>query len=1407
MSAIDTSNVPQPALLEALAGVRRKAKTLSVLFGVGVVVASTVLAMVLLVFMDWLFNLRVVPRMAFLFIALLGIGYALWKWVARPIMARLTIGDVAGHVETVFPQFEDRIRSTVDFVKSDSPGSDVMKRRVVNEADRAAAAVDLNQALVFKPVGYSLAAGVGALLLAGILAFFFSDLLGIATQRFTGADVKYPRTQKIAMVNALPAKVAAGQRFDLKMKLEKGDKPNLKATVFIKYDNGAVEKQLMTRGTDGTYQASLDARGSGMSVWVAAGDDQTEAKSIAVVQRLAISRVEAMVTPPSYAKLEGMTVNLSEAPAAVVHGSTVQLKVTFNKALMPGQPVELESVKPDAKLPEIKWENSSEAVAVGTMVAGESMRFRIHATDVDNFQNPALEEYDIVVRPDQNPTVIIETPRRNEERTANAVVPLEALAEDDFDISTMTLVVERVADKKHAEIALEGWQKVDSSGDRRRFRIKHQWELSELKDANGAPFDLKPGDVLEYYVRVTDNYDYNGQKHAPVNSGKLKIHVISQEQLNVLITDALRAVAEKVRTTHNAQKRTQTETTNLKKDSEEKPQMDAGDRTALNRIGEQQGTIAQQTKQMAGTVADIEKRLDENRAQSQELKDITREVKTTLNDAAENAMSEATRKLNEASDKADPKASLGRDGKPDAKKSEQNQQSRNDAMNQAEQKQQEAADQLAKAMDKMSNLGTFESLIQKVRDALANQQALSKQTQETGKQTIGKKPEDLTAEQKKKLDDIAKAQQEQAKNTEKIAEQLNKASTQTQKSDPAASQAMKQAAQQAQQQQVSQSQSQAAQQAQQNQQAQAQAKQKQAELGLQIMLDTLREAERRKLEQLAKELTKLQDLIATLIRRQAGHNIDNLRIQDKEPALKLITEELLKKAERVADKQPAKPDAPGLTNSQITTERNARDVSKSAEEVQKSGAEIAALLTKAAGLMERAVVTLKEVRLPEAFDPSQVRALATLEDAKTLTDKALQEVQDQQEEANKETVRAAYEKIKAEQVVINTKTTDIDGKKKPDGTLGAIESKLSVQLSGTQGALSDRTKALEKALQDLGGVVYVWANKDIVGSMNDVKDDLVKPETGAATQAEELRIVEQLDAMIRNLAIKKKEKEFHQQAGGGGGGGACKPGLPSEAELRLLKELQIAINKATKTIGGQPKPDQAKLVALGNRQGELRNLLDTMMQKASQGEVKLEPEPDPKDRLPEEANAGDIENQELDDFLKNGKSSDDQLADDVKLVGQRMARSRQRLALDNDPGKTTQAIQERILKNLDHLIKLAQQQEAQARRQPGNRQGQGQQAQRPQQGQDLGLQKTGQQGKQSQPNKSNNGATTEQGGGTQDNTASGQDIRGKASEWGSLTPRIRDAVIEGSNDKTIEKYEKFTRDYYESMSKKGSEER
>ena len=178
------------------------------------------------------------------------------------------------------------------------------------------------------------------------------------------------------------------------------------------------------------------------------------------------------------------------------------------------------------------------------------------------------------------------------------------------------------------------------------------------------------------------------------------------------------------------------------------------------------------------------------------------------------------------------------------------------------------------------------------------------------------------------------------------------------------------------------------------------------------------------------------------------------------------------------------------------------------------------------------------------------------------------------------------------------------------------------QLPPEQGKLSETAEGLGKELEKIGSIVYVWANKDIVRSMNDVKDDLAKPDTGAVTQAEQTRIAEQLQSMIDNLVEKPKQGKFAQKGSGGGTKGGVK--MPTETELRLLKGLQQAVNRGTTRVAADPKKDDARkrvLVDLGGRQGELRGLLDQLMQKASEGKVKLGPEPDNRDQLPEEAKA------------------------------------------------------------------------------------------------------------------------------------------------------------------------------------------
>jgi hypothetical protein len=271
--------------------------------------------------------------------------------------------------------------------------------------------------------------------------------------------------------------------------------------------------------------------------------------------------------------------------------------------------------------------------------------------------------------------------------------------------------------------------------------------------------------------------------------------------------------------------------------------------------------------------------------------------------------------------------------------------------------------------------------------------------------------------------------------------------------------------------------------------------------------------------------------------------------------------------------------------------------------------------------------------------------------------------------------------------------------------------------------------------------------------------------------------------------------------------------MPTDVELRLLKDLQRAVNKATTVIDAEVKKaggkkDEQKLLGLGGRQGELRNLLDQLIKAASEGKIALAPEPKDKEKLPEEAGQDEIEEQEFAKDLLEGKLEADTVERTVKLVGDRMGRSRQRLALDNDPGKVTQDIQKRIVLDLDNLIKLAQQQQQQGGKpqpgqgQPGQKPGQpqpgqeGQQNAKGEQGQQPGQPETG--GEQA----ANDSSMPGQGGSQQDLS---RELTEKLTEWGGITQRDRGAVMEGKGETTAEKYQKYVEDYYRELAKKASE--
>jgi hypothetical protein len=1388
--------MPPQALIDSLKHLRIRVRRLTILRGLALFISSSAGLLLAVILLDYLLNLPAIPRLVVMVAAATAAIYCLIRWVGQPIRSAMGISEIAARLEEAFPQFDDRLRSAVDFSTRTSPGSRIMQDRVMTQAADLASQTDLGSAIVTKPVWYSLAGAGGSILALALIALLAGNeyLIPAISRLLTPFDARpWPKRVQIALDSQLPTRIPEGRQIDVRIRLVKGDKPSRQAELCWDWGDGRTEKELMTRGPDGVYTASLDTHGQGtLHVWTQAGDDSTDPHAIAVVEPLGIKSVQLVVTPPPYTREPPSTLQLDSAAATVVYGSTLSLQATFNKDIDSAHSPTVLPGQSESKSPTIAWDAPLGPVASGHWIARDTVAFGLRATDSDGFSNTDASEYQVIVRPDQPPDVQITYPEHNEECTPQAIVPLRAIAEDDFGISSLRLVVMRLGDSPQTLASVDlitsgspangaSWSQTESAGDLRRWQLDYPWDLSRIQPA------LKPGDLIEYHLEVTDNFSFEGKTHPPVSSSRFRIAIVSQDQFAGIMSDLVGQIRQQIVDIRNTQRSLKDETADLQKQTASQKQLTLADLAQAQSLVASQTTAASQARSASQRLADLVRRMDENKSAAQDLRSMTATVRDSLADVAEHPMKSAAAQIDTAKEMSSDQRSAQLDN--------------------AQQNQEQAARQLDEAATRMGEAGGLPKEIEQLQEILAEQSRISRASDQVGLANLGKTPDQMSAQDRAQQQKNADDQNALAAKVDKTIEQMNTLASRLSKSDPASASAMQQAAQSGQQQSVAAQMRASSQAQQQNQQSAAQQAQSQAQVGLQMMLRQLEEAQRHKLEELVRQLADMQQQIQSLIRQQAALNYQNLALRNGDILAKTdpkIIADLIDKALWTAGHVPPIPDLDTQTRLQEQNERNSRSVGQQAESLP-DGSALAVGLDRAAQQMSRAISFLRDDsltdsdRLSSAYDPPQIEALAALvQTADTLAEQ-IRRNNDQLNQQKKDSLRAQYEKILTAQKQIDTDTRALDqSPRTPDGQLSHRDSIRLRQLPGTQSDLADQTAKLQDDLSALGGIVYVWANNDITSAMRDVQDDLALAQTGAVTQTQQQRIEDQLQAMVESLKVKPKVSQFnrgHNPAGAGRGGQGGAPPLPPEAELRLLKRLQQAINKSTITLSQLPGAPQSKLVALGQRQGELRTLLQQLLDKSTRGQISLGPE-DSKQKLPEEASDEDVDNQELEHVLLNGdgQPDPDQVKNDVSLVGQRMSRSHLRLADNHDPGKTTQDIQHRILDNLDSLIEMARAEQAEPK--PG--QGQPSQATDPTQGPQPDNQANGNQ-KPTQITGNTPAATATNNRDVNTTGTPTTDITQTLKEWGALSPRKRAAVIEAATEKPVEKFRTLIDDYYKAL--------
>jgi hypothetical protein len=1652
--------MPPTTLIDSLHAVRRKVRLLAIASGMGVATVAAVGLLAALVVVDWTLVLDKFPRMLFLGAAGAAFVYVLWRWLLKPAVARLNIGDVAGRLEHTFPQFDDRLRSTVNFVQGEIPGSAAMQNRVAAEASAMASHVDLGRVIRHRPVYLATSSGLlAALLLAGVFLFgSHADWFRVAANRLLLGDAQWPKSVEIAVDGTLPSHVPIGQSVHVKAHLTRGDKESRRVSIYYRYDDGQWQQSEMKRGADGTYSAILSTKivlaagrtSSNLQTRIEAGDDSQTLPTVSVVPPLQILRADAELTPPPYLQAEKFpSVNLAEAKAVAVFGSQVAIRFTFNKPLESGM-TRLETVNPRQPIPAFSWEASS---APGVVVASFSprsimralpvpspsgfttFRLKVRATDTDGLLNGEGDEFEFTIKDDQLPTVEIVQPKEwsREDRTAIAGFDIAALARDDFGIHAAQLVVDRVkseapaegaaptapgpatqpAARSHWEIPLVNppgtadspefagsptaalgatFEPTEGTPELRAFAIGYHLELESLLGG-----DLKKGDVLEYYVRVRDNFMLEDKVHPVsyfssyrwVKSGKVTVTIISMQEFmqrkEIEVAQHQQGIKILAASEHLQNLETQT----LKAGMEKNKKYDPADQAQTERLARDQSQTQTQTNEHAEGLKRILKEMAENKAPKEGLQKNVGEVENDLRKTANKEMRDARNNLDAARDPqfakadadpkpadpklgdpklndpqasdskadgakkdeqkqgepkpgepkqgdskpgdpksanpkqgeqkpgdpkagdpkagdpkqgdpktaaaktgeqkpGDPKAGDPKSGDPKqgdpktavAKASEQKpadpkagdpkagdpkagnpkagdpktgdpkagdpkagdpkagdpkagdpkagdpkagdpkagdpkpgdpksqeQKQRENALAKASDNQQKAEENLNKAMNKLGQLDGVQAAIEALQNAKNQQKALEDKFREANKTNAGKKPEQLTKPDQEKNKELAQDQKDQAANLDRALENMQKAAEKMSKQDPAA-ETMKQASQMGKQKGLSGKQKQAAEDMKQNQQAKAQKNQHEVELGIDELINKLKEAQRKQLEELARKLAEMQQLVNDLVQRQAGHNIDNLLIQGGVKRFEQLEQkdrdELLTSAGREAKDLTVAPKLSELSPHQEQTYDKTVSLAKKAETLPEPASSVK--LTEAAGHMERAVVHLRAAKLPDAYKPPQLEAFVALLDAKKLIDEAAKKAQDDVDDDDKETIKEMYIAMLAKQKEIGAEIRRVDALPRDNGDLPRAEVKKLEAQGDKQGELIKKAGEIGEQLKKLESVVYDWANKDIMKAMGKVKDNLAKPDTSRPTQVAEKHAEDQLQDMIDSLVTKKRKSPFDNRAqGGGGGGGQKKPKMPSEVELRLLKKNQEAVNEGTIEEAKKKQKDKEELLALGDRQHEIRGVFDKVLKQAGNAEgVGAKPA---KDTLPEDAKKDDIDDDELQRDLLGGKGIKQEKVDTgTKITGDRMYIAGDRLKVRNDPGPVTQLIQKRIVINIDELIKMAQQTQSNSKPKPSKAKGDEVKLAKvgdgdPQPGGKKPGSKQQKKGGQNPAEQS----SLSQGGAPQTDTS--KDIKLIQQEWATLHPRERKAVQEGGGEEVIPKYRSLVEEYFKSLSEQASKKK
>lgn len=814
--------------LDHLETLRRRATTLAITRHALRALAVFLLVLLGLSAVDFLLRFPAPVRLVMLLV-LLGFATRVVVRLIRPANWQTSLARFALAIERQAPMYRGRLAAAVELASSsssqDDPAARALQQRAIEQLDELPSLTSLKRLYDLKPLRIWSAMASIAIVIWLVFALLAPSFAVSAVTRWLTPWAAGPWPTLISL-NVIETSRVRPLRSPLHITVEtprsSADRRVLLSGQWLLDDEvyETHERVVMNRVAESEqaparfeawlqppaemlrYLEANPVSRARASLRLETGWDHYPPVTLNLAPRPRITQAVARVTPPAYARdaieADTRTLELDRHNATVTAhpGSQVEVILTLSREVDPTQTV---IAGPDLSI-EIGQVTEGSSVTLSWTQPESMMSFTINALSADGLGLPRAPTITLEPDPDQPPTVRLVEPSGDLRVMPQAVVSLHARATDDIALGGLALQYERDG---AVEVISE------SEGPAPTLELVLDWPLEAL--------ELSPGQSVTLVAVASDTYQLGERTHEPVRSTQRRIIIVDQQDFTRQMRQEVSLVEQRITRALAEQRRLQAE------------------ELETASVGQQR--LAARLSELARDAAELRSRARRNRLEEESLNQLLNDLAEGLQEAADSAAS-AHEQLDQAETETDEHAQVGREA------------------------QARTAAQLQELSQTLDDSSAALKAVEQAQQLAQRQQQLAQRSAELLPQTLGRNPEDLPVELREQLEDLARQQDALAQQTREAAEQWRQLARELseQQDNPRASEladALQQAAQAIEQQQIPSQMDQAGDQVQGNRMASANSTQQQISQQLQEIAEQLEEDT---------SDAQQQDLLAAIVR-------------------------------------------------------------------------------------------------------------------------------------------------------------------------------------------------------------------------------------------------------------------------------------------------------------------------------------------------------------------------------------------------------------------------------------------------------------------------------------------------------------------------------------------------------------